>query len=251
MSGKVVKNSPFLKSLNSLRDLPDHVIVESFKVVDKFIQNSESEPIHLFLKSSLEGRYSFQGLFETISFIADHEFEKLTGYRYNSGVVAIFRKPEFIAEEEVTFPMIILNGLTKVENVGAIVRSATAFGFNCLVIDDKTCSPFLRRAIRVSMGNIALLKVHRSADLVSFINKCEYPIYATANLSDSLNFNEWLPELKSGIVIGSEGHGIDEDVLKICSNTIRIPINKSVEHLNASAAAAIICSKYSLLDTSK
>lgn len=251
MPKKVDNNSPFLKSLSSLRDLPNHVIVESFKVVEKFIENSDSKPIHLFLKSSLDEQYSFQEKFETISLIEDHHFVELTGYRYNSGVVAIFNKPQFIKESEVTFPLIILNGLTKVENVGAIVRSATAFGFTSLVIDEKTCSPFLRRAIRVSMGNISLLKVHRTNHLSSFIKNCQAPVYATANQRDSINFNDWIPEDTSAVIIGSEGHGIDKEILKLCSNTIRIPINDAVEHLNASAAAAIICSKYSLINTAK
>ena len=243
----------FLDSLDSLRDLPDHIIVESYKVIQKFLKYSEEKPIKLFLRESLDGQYSFQSNFKSVSLIEDSQFKSLTGYRYSSGVVAIFSKPQFIPEEDIRYPALILNGLTKVENVGAMVRTASAFGFKTLIIDRETCSPFLRRAIRVSMGNISLLKVHRSNDLIKFIeNNNNREIFATANDTHSISYNDWIPSLESAVVIGSEGHGVDPNVIKVCNETIRIPIQQAVEHLNASAAAAIICAKYSLLlDASK
>ncbi len=252
MSKEVTKDLNFRSNLNSLRDLPDHVIVESYKVVKKFIDNSKVEAVQLFLKESLDQEYSFQSNFKSVILMNDSEFKEQTGYRYSSGVVAIFEKPQFIDEGEVQYPAIILNGLTKVENVGAIVRSSAAFGFKTLIIDQQTCSPFMRRAIRVSMGNIALLKVHRTKDLASFLKRSTANIYAAANKVDSVDFNNWIPNKNSAVIIGSEGHGLENDILEACSDTIRIPILDSVESLNASAAAAIICSKFSsLLNTSK
>lgn len=242
----------FSSSLNSLRDLPSHIIVESFKVVDKFIKNSSVTPVQLFLKASLDQSYKFQKSFQTVTLLPDDEFIQTTGYRYNSGIVAIFEKPSFIQEDQIEYPAVILNGLTKVENVGAIVRSASAFGFKTLIIDQSTCSPFLRRAIRVSMGNISLMKVHRTQNLKKLIEDSNAEVFATANLLNSISFNDWKPGSHSAVIIGSEGHGVESDIMKVCSDTIRIPILDSVEHLNASAAAAIICSKYSVLfDTAK
>jgi tRNA G18 (ribose-2'-O)-methylase SpoU len=130
------------------------------------------------------------------------------------------------------------------------VRTISGLGFKTLVIDSKSASPYLRRAIRVSMGNIVFLNVLRVDNLEKFLNDCEFPIYATANNKESIDLREWQPETKSGFIIGSEGHGIDPQIYKLCKNTIRIPIREEVEHLNAGHSCAIVASRY-LLNSSK
>jgi tRNA G18 (ribose-2'-O)-methylase SpoU len=142
-----------------------------------------------------------------------------------------------------------LNGLTSPENVGAIVRTAAAFNVNSLIYDKKSCSPYLRRCIRVSMGNIFQLKVFESENLeddLIKLKKLNYSIYSTANISGSVDYTNYSYPQKSALIVGSEGHGIDQNILNASDVILKIPINEEVAHLNASNAASIFLSRFNL-----
>jgi tRNA G18 (ribose-2'-O)-methylase SpoU len=141
--------------------------------------------------------------------------------------------------------VILLNGLTSPENVGSIDRSAAAFRVNSIMTDEKTCSPFLRRCIRVSMGNIFFMKTFHSKNIRSDLFKLKndgYSILSTANISGSLDLNQFIFPKKCILIIGSEGHGVDQDIIELSDTILKIPIDPQVAHLNASNAAAIFLS---------
>ena len=63
-------------------------------------------------------------------------------------------RPATTPLDELTHPIVALNGLSDPENVGGIVRTCRAFGVRSLLVDKQSCDPYLRRAVRVSMGAI-------------------------------------------------------------------------------------------------
>src|SRR3954464_8730812 len=93
------------------------------------------------------------------------ELEKLTGFPFFQGVLAIGRIPRFdtvpsvIAAAPRPLLMVALDGLTTSENVALAVRNAAAFGAHGGIVDARAASPFLRRAVRNSMGAIFKLPV--------------------------------------------------------------------------------------------
>jgi tRNA G18 (ribose-2'-O)-methylase SpoU len=157
-------------------------------------------------------------------------------------------KPKDANLNELDNRIILLNGLSSPENVGSIVRSSAAFGINSIITDEKSCSPYLRRCIRVSMGNIFSMKTYHAINLRGDLKKLKdlgYTILSTANISGSLDFATFdFPE-KCVLIIGSEGHGIDLDILNNSDFVLRINIDSQVAHLNAANAAAIFLSKLS------
>lgn len=91
--------------------------------------------------------------------------KKIVGHKVHQGMMALIEKPNYIEFDEIVGNIVVLNGLTSPENVGSIVRSCAAFGVGTILIDEKTCSPYLRRCIRVSTGNVFHLKVYKSKSL--------------------------------------------------------------------------------------
>jgi len=239
---------PIVSFIQNMRDMDDAVIVDSAKLINKFIIARRFQPLTLYLKESLVNQYDFQTHFDEVIVLADCLFHNISGYKFSKGVLATFEKPQFTSFENLSPPFIILNGLTSPENVGSIVRTMAGLGFKSLIIDSKTCSPYLRRCIRVSMGNINFIDVHRVGDLTTFIKKHQLDIYYAANEERAIslyNQNKIQPCLNSAIVIGSEGHGIDKEILADAKNVIKIPITEGVLHYNASIACAIIASEFS------
>ena len=103
------------------------------------------------------------------------------------------------------------------------------------------------------MGNIFRMKVHQSKNLVTTIKKLQisgYQIIGTANENRSKVLSRDLISKKTAIIIGSEGHGMDEEVKDACDQLMKIEVDEQVEHINASAAASIFLYEISAINRS-
>ena len=79
---------------------------------------------------------------------------KIVGFKLHSGVMAIGKQPVDVNLSELESPVVVMNGIINSENVGSIIRNCAAFGFESIITDKQTSSPYLRRAVRVSMGAV-------------------------------------------------------------------------------------------------
>ena len=167
---------------------------------------------------------------------------EIIGYNHHKGVFAIAKKPPFAPITQLGPNILIFNGLTSPENVGTLCRTAAAFNINSLIFDQKSTSPYLKRSIRVSMGNVFKLKIHYSDNLerdLSTLIQMDYQVIGTGNETDSKPMTSQYFQGKNALIIGSEGHGIAPEIKALCHFTLKIKINDEVKHLNAAAAGAI------------
>lgn len=240
-------NDPRIAEFISIRDhvlnSKDLIIAEAEKL---FLQlRASGKPIHKILATpAFIERHNLSG--ENIFAAEKKVLESVAGFKIEFEVLTLAEKPADFPLDKLDNRIIALNGLTSPENVGSIVRSSAAFGIRSIITDEKSCSPFLRRCIRVSMGNIFALKTHHSINFRGELKKLKdlgYKIYSTANITGSVNVDQFTFPEKCVLIIGSEGHGVDQDILNMSDAILRINIDPQVAHLNASNAAAIFLSK--------
>lgn len=170
---------------------------------------------------------------------------EVIGYRYHGGVMAAVAAFPPDAGLDALGPRVVaLGALDKGENVGAIARSALAFGSTGLLLDAAGAGPWQRSSIRASRGAIFGLAVRRSADLAADLRalggRGHLRIAAESRGGappDSLAAHRDRP---IALVIGSEGHGLAPEVRAEVDLAITIPLAAPVESLNAAAAAAIL-----------
>lgn len=175
--------------------------------------------------------------------------KEIVGHKIHQSLMALINKPAFIQFDEIKGNVIVLNGLTSPENVGSIVRSCASFNINTIIIDDKTCSPYIRRCIRVSTGNIFNLNVYKSAHLVKDLLKLKaknYKIVTTAPTANAISLQNYEFSLNTALIIGSEGHGACKEVFDISDDILKIDISDSTTSLNASIAASIVLYQMSI-----
>lgn len=218
---------------------------ESEKVFLQFIANKKIIHKVLATKEFLM-KHNLVG--DSFFYASREVLEKIAGFKLEFNVIFLSSLPPDTNINSLGNKVIVLNGLSSPENVGSIVRSACAFGITSLVADEKTCSPFLRRCIRVSMGNIFSMKVLHSKNLrddLLNLKQLGYKIISTANIPKSIDLSQFYFPEKAVIIIGSEGHGIDQDILDSSDHILKINIDPQVAHLNASNAASIFLYKLS------
>lgn len=136
--------------------------------------------------------------------------------------------------------LLILDSVQDPGNLGTIIRSSVAFNIDTIIINDKCADPYSDKVIRSSQGMIFKINIVKK-DLPSYLKeiKGKIPIYGT-KVTGGKNIKN-LEKIESfAIIMGNEGKGVDETLLKLCDEYLYIPMNEKCESLNVGVATSII-----------
>lgn len=139
--------------------------------------------------------------------------------------------------------LLVLVGLTDVGNIGAIIRSAYALGVQGVVISGIK-SINLEAVVRTSSGALLDMPVALFSDTLTLVNELKQLSFVTyaADMEGedvrNVSFGE-----KKALLMGSEGEGIPNRIVKACDKKIKIVMDREFDSLNVSAAAAILCDR--------
>ncbi len=245
---------PELVPYRTLRRQFDHLgrgffVAEGEKVVRRLIETSfEIQSVLLPPKWQAEYEELLSKRSENVDlFVASVEsIEDLAAVSIYQSVLAVARVPAptpMSALLALHSPRLLLalDHVTNAENVGAVIRSAVALGAQAVLVGGGTCHPYLRRAVRASMGSIFQVPYLPSGDLAQSLLELREAGVRTVAAHPSSNSRQ-LGEFSLGsdvcVVLGSEGAGICEAVLAACEVHAAIPMRAGVDSLNVAAAAA-------------
>lgn len=182
-------------------------------------------------------------------YLADRDFlEKLVGFTMYQGLLAVGKVPRAITLDGLLEgsrrPMLFAaaEGIHDALNMGALVRNCAAFGAQGLIVGETSSSPFLRRAVRNSMGAIfttPILEVENLAQTLLAMRKRGVRCLAAHPHAGQ----RMLPQADfSGdccVVFGNEGHGLTTAVLEACDEPVAVPMQNGVDSLNVGSAGAV------------
>ncbi|MDF7663080.1 23S rRNA (guanosine(2251)-2'-O)-methyltransferase RlmB [Bifidobacterium sp. ESL0763] len=137
---------------------------------------------------------------------------------------------------------IALDGVTDPQNLGAVIRSAAAFGANGVILPERRSASVNAAAWKVSAGAAAHLPVARVVNLTKAIEALKERGYYVVGLDgggDAMVGESGFETDPLVVVLGSEGKGLSRLVRESCDSIAGIPISSTVESLNASVAAGI------------
>jgi 23S rRNA (guanosine2251-2'-O)-methyltransferase len=180
------------------------------------------------------------------------ELDRMTGGLLHQGIalqVPPFKYTELdellaraAAAKTFTPLLVALDGVTDPRNLGAVIRSAVAFGAQGVIVPERRAAGVTAAAWRTSAGNAARIPIAQVTNLTRSLKAAqkaglfvvgldagaETDIYEMTNALDPLV-----------VVVGSEGAGLSRLVSASCDVRVRIPMAGTVESLNASVAAAV------------
>ena len=185
----------------------------------------------------------------TIAYLADKRLlETIVGYNLHQGIMAVAKVPmersleEILSEIPKPHLLVALDGLEHAENVGIVVRNCAAFSVHCIIVGETSSSPYLRRAVRNSMGAVFHLPVVHTknlAEALAFLHR-QYAtriIAAHPHEKSSIRTVDLTGNLC--IVFGNEGTGISKTILEKCTDRIAIPMMNETDSLNVGSASAV------------
>ena len=187
---------------------------------------------------------------ETVQvFVAEKKLlETLTGFSMYQGLLAVGKIPPpspldtLLEGADRPWLLAALDGLSSADNVGSLVRNCAAFNVQALVVGETSGSPFLRRAVRSSMGAIFHLPIIETASLVETLQHLRTRGLRVVAAHPHAE-GRTLPQTDfigdCCMVFGSEGYGISPEVLTACDDAAVVPMPPRVDSLNVASAAAV------------
>jgi TrmH family RNA methyltransferase len=184
---------------------------------------------------------------EAVVSVSEKLLDSISYTRTPQGIVLLAARP---ASDEATFKgtqpgspqLVVMHGTNNPVNVGAILRTAEAAGVTGAIATAHTSDPFSPKALRGAMGSAFRLPIWKGPDYADVVGWCNErgirTIAASADAAKSFTEVDWRGA--SALVVGPESSGLSTDEIAAASETVRIPMQGSVESLNVAVATGII-----------
>jgi len=232
------KQNDIVKHLKGLKETKNIkreglCFVETRKVVGDLIKQGLISELILTEKN----RDLAEGFPHKTTFISEDIAHYLSETKTDDGVFGIAKiRPQ---GEIKCGKVLVLDNVQDPTNVGSIIRSAVAFGYLDIIMIGGAY-PYSPKVVRSSMGHVFNVNLffYTYTNLVDFITKNKYNL-VKADLEGE-NLSTFRPNMPFALVIGNEGQGISDEVSKLSSASVNIPMDSIVESLNASVSAGII-----------
>ncbi len=172
--------------------------------------------------------------------------DAIAGFPLHRGILALGEKPSpasldaLIAGMGADATVILACGIGNHDNMGGIFRNAAAFGADAVLLDQRCCDPFYRKAIRVSVGAALRTPMATGLEPVPVIEALKGAGFRVLAMTPSATLS--LDQAPTGgrvaIVLGPEGPGLDSEVIARCE-PVGIRMSGGFDSLNVAVAGAI------------
>ncbi len=234
-----------------------HFIAEG-KVVLNVLLTSETFQAESVLV--LESRFSgIRTLLESVRYdspvyvVNSIVMEQIAGFSIHRGILAIGRYKTSV-DVQLSFGedalVVVLAGLSNHDNVGAIFRNAAAFQADAILLDEQSCDPLYRKALRVSVGAVLKVPFIKAGTLDQIADQLVADNFLLAALSPSGTQSiANIPKTgRRALILGSEGEGLPQSLLNRLS-AWTIPMAQDFDSLNVGTASGIALFHASVFST--
>ncbi len=184
-------------------------------------------------------------------YVAPHEVvNHIVGYKFHSGVMAVGIRPaprrladmgDLLGRPRVT--LVICPEISNTDNMGSLIRIASGFGVDAMVLGERCCNPFYRQSVRVSIGAIFGMPLIESENLLEDLGtlRRQYGVelIATVLHDDARPLSEFQRSDRIGILLGNEVTGLRAEETAACDHRVTIPMRRGTDSLNVSVAAGV------------
>lgn len=229
-------NNDFIKETAKLkekkyRDLTNTFLIEGDHLVREANKNNLIKTIFV-----LED-YSYETELEKIV-VTKEVMKKLSDNPSVPRIMAIAIKKECT---RIGNKVLVLDRLQDPGNLGTIIRSATAFDFDTLLLSEDTVDLYNAKVIRSTQGMLFNINIKRCniKENINYLKEKDYLILGT-KVSGGTCVKNYSVNKKFALIIGNEGQGISNEILELCDDYLYIDMVNKCESLNAGVAASIL-----------
>lgn len=232
------RQNSLIKLIKSLgdkknRDRENLYIVDGVKMVNEAVKNN-CEFYRVIATCSTKSKIlGIEGI--EVEEVSDEIMQYASCDVTPQGVIAVCRKPINTIERP-SQKCLFLDGVSDPANVGAIIRTAAASGYNDIYMCN-SADPFSPKSVRASMSGIFKVKTHQG-DKQQLLEMINLP-FIVADMDGEDVFETTFPK-DFCLVIGNEARGVSQELIDRANYTVKIPMQNDMESLNASVSAGIL-----------
>ena len=177
--------------------------------------------------------------------VSDSVFKAVSDTQTPQGILCLVKKPAYelaqlLAGEKTH--LLILESIQDPGNLGTMVRTGEGAGISGVIMNKTTVDLFNPKTIRSTMGSIYRVPFYVAKDLNETIEELKAQgirVYA-AHLKGTLSYDEPDYKAPTAFMIGNEGNGLSDEIANLADTYIKIPMEGSVESLNAAISATLL-----------
>ena len=224
-------------------------LAEGEKVVRRAVEAGYAVRSFLMAPRWLDGLADVLAASEAPCYVVSEALaEEVTGFHVHRGALAaLHRRPLRTVDEVLATArsVLVLEDIVDHTNVGAILRSGAALGFDAALLAPRCADPLYRRAIKVGMGAVFSLPWTRLPDWYDALPDLSARGFTTVALTladDASPVEQAVAGLERvALVLGSEGHGLSARWEESADRRAVIPMAEGIDSLNVAAATAVAC----------
>ncbi|WP_394798044.1 TrmH family RNA methyltransferase [Candidatus Karelsulcia muelleri] len=223
-------------------------IVEGLKEI-KMALKANYIPEYIFLYKKIYKYEFISNFFRKQFFISYQIYKKISFRKKTGGIIASFFKKKFYIKKikiNLTTFLLVLEGIEKPGNLGAILRTTEAAGIDAVLLCNNTIDIFNPNVIRSSLGAVFTnnITIENYENIILWLKTKKIKIISTSVKNNKNNikniYNLKLENKSLAIVIGAESKGLSENWFKSSNIIIHIPMKGKIDSLNVSTSTAII-----------
>lgn len=189
-------------------------------------------------------------------YVADARvFDAIAGFNMHRGVMALGRRDQaprmdvLVGALPVKSLVLAACGTSNHDNVGSMFRNAAAFGADAVLMDETSCDPMYRKAIRVSVGSVLTVPFVREGSVAALVSKLQAEGFSIWGLSPrgQTDLRDIAPSPRTALLVGTEGEGLPQHILSSI-RTARIRQRPGLDSLNVATATGIALHQVAMIN---
>lgn len=207
-------------------------VVEGIKNIEELLKSN-------FEIDSLYATNDWDGVYDNTISVSNKALNQMSSLSTADKVLALVKIPE-VKKTTTEGLILVLDNINDPGNLGTIIRTADWFGVSQIVCSENSVDCYNPKVVQSTKGSIFRTNISYT-NLQSFLEGVNLPVYGATLNGENIRKEK----LKEGVILmGSESHGIKDDLMKFVTNEIFIPKFGEAESLNVAIATSIILHEF-------
>jgi len=235
--------NPKVKALKKLltkkeREKTKRFMVEGFHLVEEALNVEAVVELVITPSTTLPAEWDIDA--KEVTCVTEEIFKELSDTETPQGILAVCKQP--VSEFQSSFQRVLLiDAVQDPGNLGTIIRTADAANLDAVILGKGTVDVFNSKVIRSTQGSIFHIPIVKRdlTEMIQELKQLSIPVYGTS-LQNSTPYRDVERTNSFAIIVGNEGNGVSQEVLKQTDHNLYIPIYGKAESLNVAIAAGIL-----------
>lgn len=221
------------------REKSGQFLVEGFHLVEEALTNKLVDELIIRMDTDLPLKWDLEST--EIYQVTDEIFSSITDTETPQGVVAVCKQPNFQMDINKMTHLLLIDRVQDPGNIGTMIRTADAAGFNAVILGEGCADLYSPKVVRSTQGSLFHLPIIKGslAKWITKLKESDMHVLGTA-LQGAVPYREMEQPNRFALLMGNEGSGVSDELLRMTTQNVYIPILGKSESLNVAVAAGIL-----------